>query len=118
MKAIFLVQAIFFFATGVWPLLHIKSFMKVTGPKNDLWLVKTVGVLVSAIAIGLFISYCWENISLGVALIAMLSALFLMAIDLYYTAIGKISRIYLFDAIIEILFVINAIVFLVSFNCS
>jgi hypothetical protein len=112
MKGIFLVQAFFFFGTGLWPLLHIKSFIKVTGPKYDVWLVKTVGVLVTAIAIGLVISYFKENISIGVASIAMLSALFLTGIDLYYTAKGRISRIYLFDAVIEVLFVINAIVFL------
>jgi hypothetical protein len=113
MKAIFFAQAIFFLVTGVWPLLDIKSFMKVTGAKIDIWLVKTVGVLVTSISIGLFVSYFLESISSGVATIAMLSALLLSGIDVYYTAIGRISRVYLFDALAEILFAINAAIFLV-----
>jgi hypothetical protein len=118
MPAIFFVQAIFFLATGVWPLVHIKSFMKVTGPKHDLWLVKTVGVLVTAVAIGLFVSFYLEGISRGVAVIGMLSSLFLMGIDVFYTSIGRISRVYLIDAMVEILFVINALIFLISPNHS
>ena len=37
-------------ATGVWSLAHRRSFERVTGPKEDYWLVQTVGAL--AIAIG------------------------------------------------------------------
>lgn len=29
----------------VWPLLHMRSFFKVTGAKKDRWLVETVGSL-------------------------------------------------------------------------
>jgi hypothetical protein len=112
MKAILLIQTIFFFITGIWPLIHINSFMKVTGPKTDLWLVKAVGVLVTAIAIGMLVSYCTEDWSMGVVLIAMLSALFLMGIDVYYAMRGIISRIYLYDAVVELVFVVNAFVFL------
>ena len=37
-------------ATGVWSLAHRRSFERITGPKEDYWLVQTVGAL--AIAIG------------------------------------------------------------------
>lgn len=40
-------QGLYFLVTGIWPLVHIKSFQWVTGPKVDLWLVKTVGVLIA-----------------------------------------------------------------------
>ena len=113
MKALFVAQAIYFLITGLWPLIHIKSFMKVTGPKIDLWLVKTVGVLVTAISIGLFVSCFVEEVSLSAATIALLSALFLACIDVFYSAKGRISRIYLCDAAIELVFVINTIIFLV-----
>jgi hypothetical protein len=33
--------------TGLWPLVSIGTFQQVTGPKTDLWLVKTVGVLIA-----------------------------------------------------------------------
>jgi hypothetical protein len=35
-------------ATGVWPLLHRKSFEALTGRKKDFWLVRTVGGLAGA----------------------------------------------------------------------
>ena len=41
------VQAGYFVVTGVWPIVHMRSFLAVTGPKTDLWLVKTIGVLVT-----------------------------------------------------------------------
>lgn len=30
------VQGTFYLATGIWPLVHIESFVAVTGPKTDL----------------------------------------------------------------------------------
>jgi hypothetical protein len=41
-------QGVYYLLTGVWPLPSIGSFQRVTGPKTDLWLVRTVGVLVAA----------------------------------------------------------------------
>jgi hypothetical protein len=43
------VQGWFYLLTGLWAILDIDSFQRVTGPKVDLWLVKTVGVLVIVI---------------------------------------------------------------------
>src|SRR5438874_11329800 len=42
-------QGIYYLLTGLWPLLAISSFQRVTGPKHDLWLVQTVGVLIAVI---------------------------------------------------------------------
>jgi len=50
------VQAWYYLVTGVWPLVNISSFQLVTGPKTDLWLVKTVGVLVTVISVTLLIA--------------------------------------------------------------
>ena len=44
-----LIQGLYFLVSGVWPIIHIASFLKITGPKTDLWLVKTVGVLLSVL---------------------------------------------------------------------
>jgi hypothetical protein len=44
-----LVQGIYFFITGIWPILSIQTFLLVTGPKTDLWLVKTVGIVLATI---------------------------------------------------------------------
>jgi hypothetical protein len=37
-RAIAGTQGTYFLLTGVWPLLHMRSFLTVTGPKTDLWL--------------------------------------------------------------------------------
>jgi hypothetical protein len=44
-----LVQGIYFFVTGVWPLISTNTFQMVTGPKTDLWLAKTVGIILATI---------------------------------------------------------------------
>jgi hypothetical protein len=42
-------QAVYFVLTGVWPIVHVRSFMAVTGHKRDVWLVKTLGVLITVV---------------------------------------------------------------------
>jgi hypothetical protein len=37
--------------TGICPLISIDTFQKVTRPKTDLWLVKTVGSLIASIGL-------------------------------------------------------------------
>ena len=44
-----LLQGAFFAVTGIWPLISPGTFQKVTGPKVDFWLVKTVGILIAVI---------------------------------------------------------------------
>ena len=43
------VQAAFYVGTGVWPIVHRRSFERVTGPKTDFWLARTVGLNVAAV---------------------------------------------------------------------
>lgn len=81
------VQGWFYLLTGLWAIVDLDSFQRVTGPKTDLWLVKTVGVLVAVI---------------GATLLAVGSALDLAGIHLVYTLGGRISPVYLLDAAAEI----------------
>jgi hypothetical protein len=97
-----LIQGLFYVATGLWPLIHITSFQLVTGPKTDLWLVKTVGVLVSVIGAVLITAARSRRITNEIVLLATGSALGLAAIDLVYALSGRISAIYLADAVVEI----------------
>src|ERR687889_207512 len=88
-----LVQAGYYVLSGVWPLLHLRSFERVTGPKADGWLVKTVGVLVIGGALGLA---GWRRrVSPEVALVAAGSAAGLAAIDVVYVGRRRISPVYL-----------------------
>ena len=104
--AIAATQGSYFLVTGVWPLVHIRSFLAVTGPKTDLWLVETVGVLVAAMGAGLLLSAARGTPTIELALIAVLAALGLAAIDIIYVTRGVISRIYLADAALEALFIV------------
>lgn len=100
-----LVQGIFYVATGVWPLVHIDSFQMVTGPKTDLWLVRTVGVLVIVIGAVLLLAWHSRRITPEVTLLAAGSALGLASIDLIYALSGTISSVYLADAVAELVLV-------------
>jgi hypothetical protein len=48
-KNILQLQGFYFLVTGVWPLFSIETFTIVTGPKTDVWLVKTFSALITAI---------------------------------------------------------------------
>ena len=99
-------QAAYFLLTGVWPLVHIRSFMTVTGPKTDLWLVKTVGILVTVVGLVIAVAAARHAISLEILLLATASAAALAAIDVIYVATRVIARIYLLDAAAETVLII------------
>ena len=95
-------QGLYYLATGVWPLLSMRSFEAVTGPKVDRWLVNTVGVLVSVIGVTLVLAGRRERVTQEPAVLAGGSAAALAAIDTVYATRGRISKIYLLDALLEI----------------
>ena len=45
------VQGYYTLLTAISGLVDIDSFMALTGPKNDIWLVKTVSVVLLAVAV-------------------------------------------------------------------
>jgi hypothetical protein len=91
-------------ATAIWPLTDIVSFMEVTGYKEDIWLVKTVGSLLIAVAICL-LSYLYFNAEIRPAIVlGAITAIAFICIDLYYALNDVISDIYLADAGAEIIF--------------
>lgn len=100
------VQAAYYLLTGIWSLVDICSFQKVTGPKTDIWLVRTVGVLVSVIGGVLAYGGSKRPHSVEVAALGVGSAASLAAIDAVYTAKGTISPIYLLDAVAEIALIV------------
>jgi hypothetical protein len=99
------VQGVYFLFTGIWPIVHIRSFMAVTGPKVDLWLVKTVGVIVTAIGATICLAVWRREVSSQTMFLATASAAGLMAIDVIYVLKGRISPIYLADAAVELVLV-------------
>ena len=97
-----LAQGGYYAATGLWALVDIRLFQKVTGPKTDLWLVKTVGVLVMVIGAVLGVAGLRRRPTPEVALLAAGNAAGLTAIDIVYVARRRISPIYLLDALAEL----------------
>jgi hypothetical protein len=104
-SAVALAQAALYILTGLWPLVSISTFQKVTGPKCDIWLVKTVGVLVTVIGAVIGVAGARRNITPETPLLGAGSAAGLAGIDIVYVAKGRIPPIYLLDALAELLLV-------------
>ena len=73
----------------------------ITGPKTDLWLVRTVGSLLTLTGILLLVGACRRRVSVELAVIALGQNLILSAIALVYVWKGVILSIYLFDAMVQ-----------------
>jgi hypothetical protein len=99
------VQAAYFGLTGIWPIVHMPSFLAVTGPKHDLWLVRTVGLLIVAVAIPLAMAAWRGTVVPEVFALAVASSAALTIIDVVYVARGTIRKIYLADAAAEVVLV-------------
>jgi hypothetical protein len=101
-RAACLAQGLYYLVTGLWPLLHMPSFLRVTGPKTDLWLVRTVAGLIVAVALALLLALARETPVREVQALAVASACALLAIDVVYVCKRVISPIYLADAAAEL----------------
>jgi hypothetical protein len=105
MRYLCLAQGLYFAATGIWPLVSIRTFEAVTGPKVDDWLVKTVGVQVAVVGAVLILAGVRGVVPPEVPALAVGSATGLAAIDLWYVGRRVIARIYLLDAVAEAILV-------------
>lgn len=97
-------MAAYYLVTGAWPLLSMRSFEAVTGPKREHWLVNTVAALVLANGITLAAGARRERLAQEVEILATASALAFTAIDVTYVLRRRIRPIYLGDAAIELAF--------------
>jgi hypothetical protein len=101
-----LTQGLFYVITGLWPLISMRTFLRVTGSKTDLWLVKIVGVLVLVIGLVLLLAWGRQQVSLEIALLAGGIAGGLAAADLVYVSKRVIGPVYLLDAAAEVALVL------------
>src|SRR3954471_24002567 len=94
---------IYYLLTGAWPVVHIGSFMALTGRKRDTWLVKAVGAVLAVLgARYLSETRRGEERRRATELTAASVALTLAAADAWYVARGRISPIYLADAAVQL----------------
>ncbi len=101
-RTVSLVQALFYVATGIWPWLSLRTFLKVTGPKRDLWLVQTVGALVAVIGLVLGLAGLRRRVTPEIALLGAGSAGALAGVDALFVAQGRIPPVYLLDMAAEL----------------
>lgn len=98
------IQGIYFLATLVWPVIDMESFMAVTGPKVDIWLVKTVSALLLPYTLICFWTAFGGKINFIVILTMVLVCWGLAFVELYYYFNKVIRWVYGADALLQILF--------------
>jgi hypothetical protein len=103
--AVATIQGAYYLATGLWPLVSRRSFEAVTGPKNDFWLVETLGLLISAVGSALLVSSTRERLSPETAALGVTCAAALGGAGGFFALQGRISKIYLADAALEALLI-------------
>jgi hypothetical protein len=94
-------QGAFYVASGLWPVVHMRSFEAVTGPKVDRWLVRTVGGLLGVVGAALWSAARSRRLSREIALLGAGTAAVLTAVDITYAGRRRISPVYLLDAAVE-----------------
>jgi hypothetical protein len=98
-----LAHATYLVATGLWPLVSMRTFQVVTGPKLEPWLVKMVGLLAGSIGVTIGVAGARGRPGREVALLGTLSALSFAAVDLWYAGHRRrIKKTYLLDAPVEL----------------
>lgn len=100
-QSLLLVQGGYVVLTGLWPLVHLSSFMAVTGKKTDTWLVRMVGSLASTIGIALLLAVS-EPLQSSTVALAVGSGVAFLTVDVVYVLRRTIGLIYLVDAGVEI----------------
>lgn len=103
-RRVLALQGTLYLVTGLWPIVHMRSFEWITGPKNDDWLVYTVGLLLAVIGCVLLTNSRHDHRRDIIGLAAG-TAIVLAAIETFYVAAGTISPVYLLDTIVELGFV-------------
>ncbi|WP_341684306.1 hypothetical protein REK76_05875 [Nocardia farcinica] len=87
---------------GLWPLVSVRSFEAVFGPKQDRWLQYTVGGLLAGTGV---VQLLAEPTPAGVRAArraGLVPAVWLLAIDLVFVPAGRIPPTYLLDAAMEV----------------
>jgi hypothetical protein len=104
-RLLLIVQGLYTFITAIWAIIDIDSFMMITGPKTDIWLVKTVSVVLAAIGLALLAHLKEPDEPVFPAIIlGSVTSLGLAIIDFYYTGKNVISFVYAADGIVELIF--------------
>ncbi|MEU6180140.1 hypothetical protein [Streptomyces coeruleorubidus] len=86
---------------GLWPLVHLRSFEWVFGPKADVWLQMTTGGLLVSAGVAQLAAAPEPQGPVQARRIGLGTATTLLAIDLIYVPKGRIRPTYLLDAAMQ-----------------
>jgi hypothetical protein len=91
---------------GGWPLLHLKSFEKLTGSRRERWLTKAVGASLANAGIQLIQSALrGGRVRREVRSLAVRMAVTFAAFDFYYAGVRRrISPVHLLDGAVQLFF--------------
>ena len=96
-----ILQGLYWFITGVWPFFHLKSFLIVTGPKQDICLLYTVATLITIVGGVLLAAGFRKQVTHEIKWLGIAGAAGLAGIDVYYALHDVIRDVYLLDAVGE-----------------
>lgn len=106
LKTVLFLQGLYYTLTAFWPLVHIESFMKVTGHNKMDWLVYTVALMIlSSGLVFLYTGMGDSSVPAEVVILSVLNGLSLAYIDIYFSFKKVIRKIYLADAFVEIMII-------------
>lgn len=104
---IIFIQGFYYLLTGLWPIFSSSTFQKVTGPKEDVWLVKTVGAIITVVGSALLASVLLDEITASTLILSIESIIVFMIVDINYVVKKIIPPIYLVDAVTQfVLFIL------------
>ncbi|MDH6566262.1 hypothetical protein M2160_001283 [Streptomyces sp. SAI-117] len=86
---------------GLWPLVHLRSFEWVFGPKTDVWLQMTTGGLLASAGAAQLAAAPGPQGPAQARRIGLGTAVTLLAVDLVYVPKGRIRPTYLLDAAMQ-----------------
>ncbi|MCC9135918.1 hypothetical protein ACFSKU_15725 [Pontibacter silvestris] len=81
------------------------SFLWVTGPKEDLWLVRTVGLLITVIGAVLLFAGIKKRVTPEVKILGIGGAAAMALIDFYYALNDVIWDVYMLDGSAELIII-------------
>lgn len=96
------IQGVYYLVTGLWPVASPGTFQLITGRKRDVWLVKTVGLLLAGIGGMLLLNVRRGMEEPEVPALGGASAAILAGVDIVYYRKGTLRWVYLLDALAEI----------------
>jgi uncharacterized membrane protein len=110
LRAVLLAQAAWYIVSGLVSLMSRELFEAVTGPKQDYWLVRMVGLLAVVIGAAIGVGARGRRRTPELLTLSIGSALAFAAVDLTYGLSGVISPVYVADGIVELALASGALV--------